>query len=142
MARQYMTKEVTTTTIKSGKIIINPEGKPEVNPMQDIIVLGSISETKAHKTVNRAYGVGTTIYAVEEETKTYRMRVEDFIKVAELVTDTTPKEDLEDGTEDDEENDNEDHIPEHQDLLSSTKVSKGETNKAKIKIIPKEPIET
>jgi hypothetical protein len=139
-----MTKEVTTTTIKSGKIFINSDGKPEVNPMQDIIVLGSISEAKAHKTVYKKYGAGTTIFAVTEESKTYRMKVEDFIKVAELVTDNTPKEDIEDGTEDDEEseNDSEDDLTNNQDLLSSSKVSIGNTGKAKIKIIPKEPIET
>jgi hypothetical protein len=134
-----MTKEVTTTTIKSGKIIISPEGKPEVNPMQDIIVLGTLSEAKAHKTVYKKYGAGTTIYDVQEETKTYRMKVEDFIKVAELITDETPDEDM-DGEEDE---DNEETDLEDKDSLpdkESRETDKSKAKRSRIKVIPKEEI--
>lgn len=131
-----MTKEVTLTTIKSGTIKLNKEGQPEVISKEDIIELGTISQAKANKLVYKRYGVGTTIYNMETETKLYRMKVEDFIKLAELVTDDTPKEDLDFDSEN--EDDNED--------TESTNQSENNRNEAqkkgKITIIPKEEVNT
>lgn len=102
MARQYMTKEVTSTKIQSGKIVIE-NGLPKVEPMPELTVMGTISDVKATKLVYKKYGMGATIYNTETETKVYRMKVEDFIKVAELVTEDTLEEDEDDA--DDEEED-------------------------------------
>jgi preprotein translocase subunit Sec63 len=139
MARQYMTKDVTITTIQSGKIIINKEGKPEVSPMKDITIIGTISNAKAIKMVFKKYGNGTTIYNTIEEQKTYRMKVEDFIKVAELVTDDTPKEDLDFDSEDEDDNEDSDSNDESEEDRTPPQPKQG---KAKIKIIPKEPVES
>jgi hypothetical protein len=136
MARQYMTKEVTITTIKSGTIKLNKEGQPEVISKEDIIELGTISQAKANKLVYKKYGVGTTIYSMETETKMYRMKVEDFIKIAELVTDDTPKEDLDFDSEN--EDDNEDSETTNQSENDRNEIQK----KGKITIIPKEEVNT
>jgi hypothetical protein len=136
MARQYMTKEVTLTTIKSGTIKLNKEGQPEVISKEDIIELGTISQAKANKLVYKKYGVGTTIYSMETETKMYRMKVEDFIKIAELVTDDTPKEDADFDSEN--EDDNEDSETINQSENDRNEIQK----KGKITIIPKEEVNT
>lgn len=117
MARKYMSKDVTTTTIKCGKIQISKEGKPEILELPDITEIGTLTETRINKLVNKQYGFGVSIYNVIEETKTYRMKVEEFMKVAELVTEE--EYELLDDEEEEEE-------PEEQ------------PKRGRIKVIPKE----
>jgi hypothetical protein len=107
MARQYMTKEVTSTIIKAGKIVVGESGIPEVAVLEPITVLGTISQEKAQKRVNKLHGIGSTIFALETESKVYRMKVEDFIKIAELVTDDTEEEndDLDEDADEDSDSD-------------------------------------
>lgn len=145
MARQYMTKEVTRTLINSGKIIINPEGEPIIKVNKGFEVIGTISKEKAQKLVNKQYGIGSTIYSMNEIKETYRMRVEEFIKVAELVTDDTPTEDIEDGREEDEDaetnnmEEDQNQLPDQETRETTPKENK--EGRTRITIIPKEGIE-
>jgi hypothetical protein len=105
MARQYMTKEVTSTIIKAGKIVVSESGIPEVAVLEPITVLGTISQEKAQKRVNKLHGIGSTIFALETESKVYRMKVEDFIKIAELVTDENEGSDVDEDEDEDADED-------------------------------------
>lgn len=92
--RKYMSKEVTFTTIKMAEIKV-VKGKPEMVQLPDIIELGDLTVEKAQKLINKQLNNFAQVYEVETETKTYKMKVTDFIKVAELV-------DGDDGEEEDE----------------------------------------
>jgi len=86
--RKYMTKEVTTTTIKIAQVTVDTEtGLPKVEQLEPVIVLGTMSKDRAQKRINKDFGMGVTIFGMEENTYTYKMKVADFIKVAELVQD-------------------------------------------------------
>ena len=82
MARKTMTKEVTKTTIKLGKIEM-VEGTPKAVNLPDEIVLGNCSPEKAQKLMNKKHGV-VTVFEVVPETQVYEMDVMEFIKIAKL----------------------------------------------------------
>lgn len=82
MARKTMTKEVTKTTIKLGKIEM-VEGTPKAVNLPDEIVLGNCSPEKAQKLMNKKHGV-VTVFEVVPETQVYEMDVMEFIKAATL----------------------------------------------------------
>ena len=82
MARKTMTKEVTKTTIKIGKIEM-VEGTPKAVNLPDEIVLGNCSPEKAQKLMNKKHGV-VTVFEVVPETQVYEMDVMEFIKIAKL----------------------------------------------------------
>ena len=82
MARKMMTKEVTTTTVKIGKIeMVN--GTPNVVMLPEEKINGNINLEKAQKLMNKKHGV-VTVFEVVPETQTYEMDVMEFIKVATL----------------------------------------------------------
>jgi hypothetical protein len=82
--RKLMTKEVTTTIIKSGKILIDKDGSPIVQSMPELTKLGEFSRPKAQKLINKEYGLGVSIYSIETKTQVYEMEVEEFIKIAKI----------------------------------------------------------
>lgn len=82
MARKMMTKEVTKTTIKLGRIEM-VEGAPKVVSLPDEIVLGNCSLEKAQKLMNKKHGV-VTVFEVIPDTNVYEMEVERFIELAKL----------------------------------------------------------
>lgn len=82
MARKMMTKEVTTTTVKLGKIEM-VDGSPSVVTLPDEVILGNCSPEKAQKLMNKKHGV-VTVFEVIADTKVYEMDVTEFIKVATL----------------------------------------------------------
>lgn len=84
--RKYMTKEVTKTTVKIATMTVGENGLPVAEPLDDIIMVGNVSSEKAQKFVTKEYGSGVTVFGVETTTETYKMAVEDFIKLADLVT--------------------------------------------------------
>ena len=82
MARKMMTKEVTTTTVKIGKIeMIN--GTPNVVMLPEEKINGNVALEKAQKLMNKKHGV-VTVFEVVPETQVYEMEVMEFIKVASL----------------------------------------------------------
>ncbi len=100
--RKYMTKEVTTTTIKLAKVTVDENGLPVVEQLEPYVKLGTINKEKAQKLINKEYGLGVTVFGMEENTYVYKMKVADFIKVAELVQDENDTS-LEEEEEEDEE---------------------------------------
>ena len=82
MVRKMMTKEVTTTTVKLGKIEM-VEGTPNVVMLPEEKINGNITLEKAQKLMNKKHGV-VTVFEVVPETQVYEMDVMEFIKVAKL----------------------------------------------------------
>ena len=82
MARKMMTKEVTTTTVKLGRIEM-VDGTPSVVTLPDEKINGNCSLEKVQKLMNKKHGV-VTVFEVVPETQVYEMDVMEFIKVATL----------------------------------------------------------
>jgi len=80
-----MTKEVTKTTVKVARMKMGENGLPVAEPLEDIILIGNVSSEKAQKIVTKEHGNGVTVFGVETTTETYKMAVEEFIQLAELV---------------------------------------------------------
>lgn len=99
--RKFMTKEVTVTKVMVGNVGFDSDLKPVVEDVEFIEMLGELDKTKASKLYTKAGGE-KTVFNVFSETRTYKMKVSDFIKVAQLVEDDDIS--LE---EDDEENEEE-----------------------------------
>ena len=97
--RKYMTKEVTTTTIRVGKVVLGENNMPVVEELTPITVLGNLSQDRAQRRVNKDLGMGISIFGLEVTTHNYKMKVTDFIKVAELVTENDTTLDEEEETE-------------------------------------------
>lgn len=84
MARKTMTKEVTHTTIKLSKVSV-VEGTPQLEEMEDEVLIGNVTLEKAQKEITKKHGEGVTVYGVHPTTEKYQMKVEDFIANAEKV---------------------------------------------------------
>jgi hypothetical protein len=98
MARKFMTKEVTFTIVKAGTIAIDENGLPKVEALAPITLMGEVDKTRAQKLINKQ-GVNGQVFAVETKTEKYKMKVEDFIKIATLVQDGDEEEEDEDESE-------------------------------------------
>jgi predicted AlkP superfamily phosphohydrolase/phosphomutase len=83
--RKFMTKEVTVTMVKVATIGIDENGLPSVTDIETVELLGELTKEKATKKYNKAGGT-KTVFNVTTETRTYKMEVSEFIKVATLVT--------------------------------------------------------
>lgn len=81
-----MTKEVTVTNVKVANIGIDENGLPKVEGIETIELLGELTKEKAEKKYRKSGG-NKTVFNVTTETRTYKMEVSEFIKVATLVTD-------------------------------------------------------
>jgi hypothetical protein len=81
--RKMMTKEVTKTTIKIGKVFMK-EGIPSLEQLPDVVVIGNVTMEKAQKEVNGMYDFPITVFGVQPETQVYEMDVLEFVKHATL----------------------------------------------------------
>lgn len=100
--RRFMTREVTSTLIKVAKMETNEEGLPVANPVGEKTLLGNIKMDRAQKIAREEFGEGATVFHLEANTHKYRMPVETFVELADIVTDENEEED-EDEFEDEEE---------------------------------------
>ena len=82
--RKTMKREVTSTTVRIGKIMM-VDGHPQVEQLPAEKVVGNVTLEKATKLMKKKHGQGVTVFEVEAETETYQMSVEDFLKHAEIV---------------------------------------------------------
>ena len=82
MARKMMTKEVTKTTVKLGRIAM-VDGTPKVEHLADELLLGNVSMKRAQSLMNKKHGI-ITVFEVVPETNVYEMAVEKFIELADL----------------------------------------------------------
>jgi hypothetical protein len=85
--RKFMTKDVTVTKVMVGNVGFNEELQPVVQDVEFIEMLGELDKTKAAKRYTKEGGE-KTVFQVLTETRTYKMEVSEFIKIATLVTDT------------------------------------------------------
>ena len=80
--RKFMTKEVTSTTVKVTEIT-NVEGQPVATQLEDVTLLGNVSLEKAQRTVSKMFaGRNVTVFGVETNTKVYELPVKEFIEIA------------------------------------------------------------
>jgi hypothetical protein len=82
--RRKMSKEVTKTTVKVARTIQGENGLPQVEQLEDVILLGNVDSEKAQKLVQKRFDFPVTVYAVQADTEIYEMDVEKFIELAEL----------------------------------------------------------
>lgn len=90
MTRKMMTREVTKTTVKVGKLEM-VDGQPQAVSLPEEVLLGNVSLEKAQKELNKKYGQPVTVFEVVPDTETYEMPVEEFISLAKVKEDQ-PKE--------------------------------------------------
>lgn len=89
--KKTMTKEVTTTSIKLGRVKL-VDGMPIVEPLNDELMLGNVSLEKAQKAMRKQHGDDVTVFGVEANTQKYKMSVEDFIRIAKRVEENEGEE--------------------------------------------------
>jgi hypothetical protein len=89
--RKMMTKEVTKTIVKLGKLEM-VEGSPQAVMLPDEVILGNVSVEKAQRILNKKFETPVTIFGVSADTEVYEMAVEDFIKVATIKTEEVEEE--------------------------------------------------
>ena len=82
MPRKMMTKEVTKTVVKIGKLEM-VDGQPQAIQLPDETLIGNINMEKAQKLMNKKHGT-VTVFSVEPNTTIYEMEVEEFIKLASI----------------------------------------------------------
>jgi hypothetical protein len=81
--RKYLTKEVTFTVCQIAKIeLIN--GTPQVVTLPELQLLGSVSEEKCIKLVQKEHGSNASIYEHYTYSQVYEMEVTEFIKHAKI----------------------------------------------------------
>lgn len=85
--RKMMSREVTKTTVKVGKLEM-VDGQPQAVTLPDEVLLGNVSLEKAQKQLNKKYGEPVTVFEVIPDTTVYEMPVEEFIKYATVKEDT------------------------------------------------------
>lgn len=83
MARKMMTKEVTKTVVKIGKLEM-VDGQPQATQLPDETLIGNVNMEKAQKLMNEKYNEHVTVFTVEPDTTVYEMEVEEFIKLASV----------------------------------------------------------
>jgi len=76
-----MSREVTLTTVKLGKVSV-VEGRPTVEEMEDVVLIGNISLERAQRAVRKDFGNDVTVFGVQADTKTYELPLETFIEIA------------------------------------------------------------
>jgi len=81
--RKMMSKEVTKTTVKVAKMVVE-NGVPTAQILADKILLGNVSHETAQKLVTKEEGQGVTVLSVQPDTVTYELSVEEFIAIASI----------------------------------------------------------
>lgn len=103
MARKYITREITKTTVKVAKMEVR-DGAPVAVPLPDETIVGNVNMEQAQRQIKKRLGEGVTVFGVEPNTEKYKMSVADFLQLATLVTDESDdSEEEEDDSEDYEE---------------------------------------
>lgn len=89
--RKMMTKEVTKTTVKVGKLEM-VDGQPKAVQLPNEVLLGNVSMEKAQRKLNKKFGEPVTVFSVEADTTVYEMPVEQFIEIASVKEDSQDQE--------------------------------------------------
>lgn len=86
MMRKTIVRTMATSEIRAFRLSMI-DGKPEVETLEPIRVMGKVNDKEALKVVKEAYGdlVGVTIGEVVVDEATYEISVSDFMKYAKKV---------------------------------------------------------
>ena len=85
MARQFMTKEVTKTTVNAGILTVDENGESSIKELKNIYLVGNVSKEVAQKKLSKEHGTPVTVFKIDTDTQKYRMEVAKFIELADLV---------------------------------------------------------
>ena len=102
MARKYITREITKTTVKVAKMEVE-NGVPVAVPLADEVIVGNVNMEQAQRQIKKRLGEGITVFGVEANTEKYKMAVADFLQLATLVTDEADDSEEEEDSEEYEE---------------------------------------
>ena len=102
MARKYITREITKTTVKVAKMEVK-DGSPVAVPLPDEVIVGNVNMEQAQRQIKKRLGEGVTVFGVEANTEKYKMAVADFLQLATLVTDEADDSEEEEDSEEYEE---------------------------------------
>jgi hypothetical protein len=83
--RKTMSKEITTTTLKLGKIKVL-DGTPIVEQLPDETLIGTPNDKLIGRMMSKKHGAGITVYSKEVNKLVYEMSIDDFIKYGTLKT--------------------------------------------------------
>lgn len=83
MARKTLTREVTKTTVKLGRVVTE-NGVPQFESLEDIVLLGNVDAEKAQKQASKMFDFPVTVIEVQADTVVYQMPVEEFMKHATI----------------------------------------------------------
>jgi hypothetical protein len=79
MPRKMLTREVTHTTVKLGRIV-KENDQPVLKPLEDQTMIGNVDVAKAQKELSKHYDFPVTVFEVHPQTEQREMPLEDFIK--------------------------------------------------------------
>jgi len=82
LARKTMTREITTTLVKSAQIIME-DGEPKAISLPDESFVGNLSMEQAQRRINKMYE-NATVTEVQADTQTYEMPVRQFMEQATI----------------------------------------------------------
>jgi hypothetical protein len=89
MSRKMMTKEVTHTLVKSANMIVDENGQPVPELVEDQVFIGNVSVGHAQRLINKKFPeTKPKVFSVEPKTEVYEMPVEEFIKLASIKVET------------------------------------------------------
>lgn len=95
MMRKHITRTLTRSTVECFAVKM-VDGKPEVETLAPVTVWGVPSDKEALKAVKEAYpeAKGVTVGNVKSVDETYRVSIDDFVTIAELVADQTNMDEI------------------------------------------------
>lgn len=83
-----ITREVTKTTVVSGKVQMTESGEIESVLLPEIVLVGNRDVRQAQRHIDKLYpDEQVTALSVQAETTVYQMPIEEFIKVATIKED-------------------------------------------------------
>lgn len=93
MMRKTIVRTITTSTIKGVRLAVK-EGRPTVENLPDVSVIGKVTEKEAIKALKDEFGKdeNVSVVSVVFDTNTYEISVKDFLEHAKIVTDKPEEE--------------------------------------------------
>ena len=94
MMRKHITRTLTRSTV-TAYAVKKVDGRPEVENLEPVTVWGTPNEKEALKAVREAHGANAIVGEVTITEETYRIKIDDFVALAELVGEQTSMDELE-----------------------------------------------
>lgn len=87
MMRKTIIRTMATSTINAFKLTVK-DGKPEIENLEPLTVMGKATDKEALKALKDKYGKNAPVQvaSIDVQEDTYEISVEDFVKYAKKVT--------------------------------------------------------